>query len=113
MRATILRTAVLLGAALTLAPAARAGGPSLVLGATEDKVRQPTLAAAKAQMDLRRLAGFDGVGITQIWSPGETALSPADAAVLENVTAAATLDGVEVVASVLNATAKTAPLSDA
>jgi hypothetical protein len=113
MRATILRTAALLGAALALAPPARAGGPSLLLGATEDNVRQPTVAAAKAQMDLIGLAGFDGVRVTQVWSPGETALAPDDAAILENVAAAAKLDGVEVVATVLNASAKTAPLTDA
>jgi hypothetical protein len=112
MGGSIVRTAAVLGAALALAPAAHAGGPSLVVGATEDAVRRPTPADAKAQMDLIRLAGFDGVRITQVWSPGETTLSPQDAAVLDNVTAAAKLDGIEVIASVLNADAKTAPLTD-
>ncbi|HKB93488.1 MAG TPA: hypothetical protein VKC62_04545 [Gaiellaceae bacterium] len=112
MRVSIRRMVVVLGVALVLAPAAHAGGPSLVIGATEDDVRQPTLAAAKANMDLIRLAGFDGVRITQTWAPGETALGTDDAATLANVTAAAKLDGIEVIASVLNANAKTAPLTD-
>ena len=106
------RFATVLGAALVLAPAAHAAGPALVVGATEDAVRKPTLAESKAQMDLIQLAGFTGVRVTQVWQPGETALSAQDAAILGNVTAAAKLDGIEVVASVLNANAKTAPLSD-
>jgi hypothetical protein len=113
MGASIRRAAAVLAAAFVLAPAAHAGGPSLLLGATEDAVRQPTLAAAKAQMDLIRLAGFRGVRVTQIWTPGETALSASDATVLDNVVAAAKLDGIEVVLSVMNAGAKTAPLTDA
>jgi len=98
-------------AVLAFAPAARAGGPSLVIGAAEDDVRSPVLADAKAQMDLIRLAGFGAVRITQIWSPGETTLAPADLAILDNVVAAARLDGIEVIATVLNANAKTAPLT--
>jgi hypothetical protein len=112
MRRAIRRIGVVLGAALALAPTAHAGGPALVVGATEDAVRKPTLADAKAQMDLIRLAGFRGVRITQVWTPGQTALSPEDTGILSNVTTAAKLDGIEVIASVLNADAKTTPLSD-
>ena len=75
MRATTLRICATIGAALVLAPAAHAGGPELVLGATEDAVRAPTMAQAKAQMDLLALAGFRGVRITQIWTPGERKVS--------------------------------------
>lgn len=103
----------MLAAALAFAPAARAGGPSLLIGATEDAVRSPVAADAKAQMDLIRLAGFRAVRITQIWSPGQTTLSPDDLAILGNVTTAAKLDGIEVIASVINAGAKTAPLTPA
>jgi hypothetical protein len=107
------RVVAVLAVSLAFAPAARAGGPSLLIGATEDAVRQPTLAAAKAQMDLIQAAGLHGVRITQIWTPGENALSPSDAAILGNVTAAAQLDGIEVLATVTNASSATAPLSDA
>jgi len=112
MRGMISGIGAMLGAVLALAPAAHAGGPSIVLGATEDAVRRPTLAAAKAQMDLIKLAGFRAVRITQVWAPGETTLAPDDQTELDNVTAAARLDGIEVIASVLNANAKTTPLSD-
>lgn len=102
----------MLAAALAFAPAASAGGPSLLIGSTEDDVRSPVLADSKAQMDLIALAGFRGVRVTQVWSPGETALSADDLAVLSTVAEAARLDGIELLASVVNAGAKTAPLSD-
>jgi len=112
MRATILRLCVASAAAFVLAPAAHAGGPALVLGATEDAVRAPTLAGAKAEMDLLVLAGFRGVRITQIWTPGARALSAHDRTVLENVVAAAKLDNVTVLTSITNQGSRTTPLSD-
>src|SRR3954449_1551893 len=111
MRATILRICAMVGAAFVLAPAAHAGGPELVLGATEDAVRAPTLAQAKAQMDMLALAGFRGVRITQIWTPGERKVSADDKEILENVAAAAKLDHVEVLTSVMNQGSKTTPLT--
>src|SRR5581483_10067632 len=58
-------------AALLLASAAHAGGPQMLLGATEDAVRSADPAVAQKQMDLLAGAGFDSVRITQIWAPGE------------------------------------------
>jgi hypothetical protein len=112
MRATLLRFSAVLAAWLTFAAAAHAGGPALVLGATEDAVRSTTLATAKVQMDLLALAGFHAVRITQVWTPGERTLSAQDKTVLSNVAAAAKLSGVTVVTSVLNAGSKTTPLTD-
>ncbi len=43
--------------ALTLAPAARAGGPGMLVGATEDAVRSASPAVAQKQMDLSRRRG--------------------------------------------------------
>ncbi len=106
------RLVAVLGAALVLAPAAHAGGPGMVIGATEDAVRTPTLTQAKAQMDLVALAGFRGVRITQIWKPGETAVSSADATVLGNVATAARLDGIDVLTTVMNFGSATTPLTD-
>ena len=110
MRAT-LRICATIAAAFVLAPAAHAGGPEVVLGATEDAVRAPTMAQAKAQMDMLALAGFRGVRITQIWTPGERKLSADDKTILENVVAAAKLDHVEVLTSVMNQGSKTTPLT--
>ncbi len=111
MRGQIPRIAVL-AAALALAPAAHAGGPKMLIGATEDAIRSPTLVQAKAQLDLARLAGFDSVRVTQIWAPGETEISAADLATLRNVTTAASLDAMTVLTSVLSFGSKTTPLSD-
>jgi hypothetical protein len=113
MWGTLLRFAVVVTAFLGLASAAQAGGPALVIGATEDAVRSTTLVDAKAQMDLLALAGFRGVRITQTWAPGERAVSPDDVTTLENVVAAAKLSDVTVLTSVMNFGSRTTPLTDA
>ena len=105
------RLVAALAAALVLAPAAHAGGPGMVIGATEDAVRSPTLVQAKAQMDLIALAGFRGVRITEIWKPGATAVSPAETTILRNVASAAKLDGITVITTVMNYGSATTPLS--
>src|SRR5512136_3095937 len=97
------RLVAVLGAALVLVPAAHAGGPGMLVGATEDAVRSPTLVGAKAKMTLIALAGFDGVRITQTLKPGASVGSPADKAILLNVTAAARLSGIPVLTSLMNA----------
>jgi hypothetical protein len=111
MSGSVSRVIAVLAAALAFAPVAHAAGPSLLIGVTEDAVRSPDLATTKTQMDLIKLAGFGAVRVTQVWAPGETALSDGDAAVLGNVSIAAKLDGIQVFASVLNATAQTTPLT--
>jgi hypothetical protein len=112
MRVPAARIVVGIAAVLALAPAAHAAGPALLIGATEDAVRSPTLADSRAQMDLLRLAGFRGVRVTQVWAPGQTAMSAEDAAILRNVTTAAKLDGVEVLTSVMAYGSATTPLTD-
>jgi hypothetical protein len=97
---------------LGLAPAAHAGGPSLVLGATEDDVRQPTPAAAKAQMDLLRVAGFRAIRVTQVWRPGESAPTQDELAPLANAVEAAKTDGIDVTLTVTQFGSKTTPLTD-
>jgi hypothetical protein len=108
-----LRLATLATAAFVVAPpTVPSSGPGLVLGATEDAVRSSSPAVAKAQMDLLVRAGFRGVRITQTWAPGQREVSPDDVTVLRNVAAAAQLDGVTVVTTVMNVGSKTTPLSD-
>ncbi|HLX21512.1 MAG TPA: hypothetical protein VKR23_15315, partial [Gaiellaceae bacterium] len=97
---------------LTLAPAAHAGGPTMLLGATEDAVRSSNPAVAQQQMDLLAAAGFRAVRITQTWAPGETSVSSGDATILGNVMTAAKKDGLEVLTTVMNFGSKTTPLSD-
>ena len=97
--------------ALALAPIGHAGGPSTIVGATEDAVRSADPAVAQQQMDLLEAAGFRAVRITDIWAPGATAVTNADAVVLANVVDAARRDGIEVFVSVLNYGSRTTPLS--
>jgi hypothetical protein len=102
---------LLLVVAATPAPAS-AGGPTMLIGAAEDAVRQPTLVGAKAQMDLLTSAGLNAVRLTQVWAPGQTAPTQADVDVLNNVAEAASLDGVQVFLVVMNFGSRTTPLTD-
>ena len=97
--------------ALALPGRAVAGGPTMLIGTAEDAVRQPTLVGAKAQMDLLRLAGFNTVRVTQVWTPGETKPNPEDLQTLTNVVRAARLDGVTVMLTVANLGNRTTPLT--
>jgi len=105
------RTILAVAAALVVAPAAHAGGPGLVLGATEDAVRSSSLVETKAQMDLARLAGFKAVRITTVWKPGADSVSPAETTILRNVATAARLDGLTVLTTVMNFGSATTPLT--
>ena len=100
-------------ALLLVAPVAHAGGPGLVVGAAEDDVRATTLSEAKAKLDLLRLAGLDAVRVTSIWDPASPNIAASELTVLNNLTAAGKLDGIDVYASVYNFGSKTTPLSDA
>ena len=106
------RVLAVLIAALATAPAAFAGGPTMMIGATEDIVKQPDPVAAKAQMDLLKLAGLRAIRMTQEWAPGDTEPSGPGFDELKNAVAAAQLDGVKVVLSVTNHGSRTTPLSD-
>ena len=107
MRAAVLVALV----SLILVPKAFAGGPSLLLGATEDAPKSATMTVAKAQMDLLAAAGFRAVRITQEWAPGVAALPDTGRNVLENVAAAAKLDDVTVICVVMNHGSATTPLT--
>ncbi|MBV8064704.1 MAG: hypothetical protein JOY73_04195 [Actinobacteria bacterium] len=97
---------------LAWAPAvAHAGGPGMLVGATEDAVKSTDPATAKSQMDLLAMAGFDAVRITQDWAPGQTAITSDQATILDNVLTAAKADGVVVFVTVMNYGSATTPLT--
>jgi hypothetical protein len=96
-----------------VAPNAHAGGPGMLLGATEDAVRSSQLDVAQRQMDLLAQAGFGAVRISQTWTPGESQVSAADTRILRNVVTAANRDRITVLATVTNFGSRTTPLSDA
>jgi hypothetical protein len=99
-------------AALVLAPSAHAGGPRMRVGVAEDGVRRTSLVAAKAELDLLRLAGLDSVRVSSTWSPGQSTPAAAELLPLDNVVGGAALDGLKVYISVANFGSKTTPLSD-
>jgi hypothetical protein len=99
-------------AACLLAPAAKAGGPSLQIGVLEDEIRKPTLTGAKAGMTLARLLGLDSVRVTALWTPGLTAPTGVELNVLQNVAAAAGLTGMRVYVAVHHPGSRTTPLTD-
>jgi hypothetical protein len=109
-----MRAAILLAAlALAAVPTAHAGGPGLIIGATEDATKSTTMSVAKAQMDLLVAAGFTADRITEEWAPGQTALPANGKQVLENVAAAAKLDDVTIICVVMNHGSATTPLTPA
>ncbi len=83
----------------------------MLIGATEDVVRQPTLPQAKAEMDLLRVAGFTAVRLSQIWQPGRRSLTETELAPLQNAVDAARLDGMEVLLTVTQFGSRTTPLT--
>jgi hypothetical protein len=97
--------------AVVAAPAF-AGGPTMVIGAAEDVVKQDTVVAAKAKLDLLRLAGFDAVRVTSIWAPGLRAPIAVDQRRLAAVSGAAQLTGMKVYVAIFNAGSATTPLTD-
>jgi hypothetical protein len=104
------RILLLVLVALVIAPAAHAGGPSMLLGATEDAPRSPLATVAKAQMDLLAAAGFTSIRITQEWPQGRDEIG-SDIKVLQNVATAAQLDSITVICVVMNHGSATTPLT--
>ena len=75
---------------------AHAGGPAMIVGAAEDAVQADNVPAAKAKLDLLKLAGFGAVRINEVWSPGLRAPTAVEQQRLAAVTGAAKLDGFKV-----------------
>ena len=98
-------------AALVLAAPARAGGPTLLIGAAEDVVKQSDPVKAKAELDLAKLGGLDAIRITQVWTPGDTEPSAGSLKVDRTVVGAAQLTGIRIFVSLVNFGSRTTPLS--
>lgn len=106
------RILLVLLAALVLAPAARAGGPGMIVGAAEDIGKQPTLVQAKAQVELARLVGFQALRATAQWTRGLTSPPAAELAQLKNLADAADLAGMRLYLSVYPFGSSQTPLDD-
>jgi hypothetical protein len=110
LRLATLLSVLLAGVSLH-ATSARAGGPTMALGAAEDAVRANDLVGAQAQMNLLRLAGMSSVRVTSNWLPGLIAPTEAELLTLRNVEGAAQLSGVRVFVSIYSPGSKTTPLT--
>jgi len=84
----------------------------MVIGAAEDQVKQPTLVAAKAKLELMRMAGFRAVRVTSVWAPGLREPTPDERVALSNLATAAQLTGMRVLVTVTNFGSRTTPLTD-
>src|SRR6266508_3203241 len=104
-------TALVAVAALAFVSPASAAGPSLVVGAAEDSVRQSTLVTARAKLDLMSLMGVRAVRVTSVWEPGLSEPVPAEQDQLAVVAGAAQLAGMRLYVAVHNAGSRTTPLS--
>jgi hypothetical protein len=112
MRGPLAAAAAAAAALVMLVPGAFGGGPSLQIGAAEDEVKAPSLVETKAKLDLLKLAGLNAVRVTSIWDPLNPDPSPSEITVLNWLTEAAQLDGIEVYLSVYNFGSKTTPLTE-
>jgi hypothetical protein len=97
--------------ALALAAPA-AAVPRLLVGATEDAALQIDPLAAKAKMDLARLAGFNAIRLSAVWSKDRRAPGDHELLALENAVAAADLNGIRIILSVWQ-TSRNTPLTPA
>jgi len=96
-----------------LAPVARAGGPTLAVGAADDAAQQPDYAFAKAYLDKVKLTGLDTIRVTAAWSPGQTVVAPDDVLGVGNAVKAAQFTGVRAALALVPADPGATPLTDA
>jgi hypothetical protein len=98
-------------AALAAPALARAGGPTMTIGGVDDAFKAPTIPAAKAKLDLAKLAGLRAVRLTVTWERGRVQPEDVELADLRNVVAAAQLGAVDVYVSIVFGSRNT-PLTD-
>jgi hypothetical protein len=107
------RLALLAALAALVLPASAAAGAGMFVGAAEDAGRSDDLTQAYAKMELARLAGFDTVRMTSIWSPGFARPTDHELAVLRTSALAARLNGIRIILSVYQRNNRTTPLTGA
>ena len=110
MRSTFAFIAILL-AAIAAGPAHAGAGKPIMVGAAEDAAKQSDPVGAYAKMSLARLAGFDAIRLTAIWTPGEDEIGGDELIGLSNAAEAASLNGIRVFVSVYHYGARTTPLT--
>ena len=83
----------------------------MTIGGVDDAFKAPTIPAAKAKLDLAKLAGLRAVRLTVTWERGRVQPEDVELEALRNVVAAAQLDAVDVYLSITFGSRNT-PLTD-
>jgi hypothetical protein len=89
-----------------------ADGHEIFVGALEDVVKQPDVATTEQRVQLATDAGFDALGITTPWTPGQKKPEPGELQLLRNVAAAAQTRGIRVLLSVFQYRNRDTPTTD-
>jgi hypothetical protein len=87
-------------------------GHKIFVGALEDVVKQPDVATTEQRVRLATDAGFDALGITTPWAPGQTEPEPGELQLLRNVAAAAQQRRIRVLLSVFQYQNRDTPTTD-
>jgi hypothetical protein len=83
----------------------------MYMGAAEDEGRNADPQVAMSKMQLAKAAGFDTIRITAIWSPGQSAVPPAQLQALSSIAAAGIFLDIRVVTTVMPFGSSTTPLT--
>jgi hypothetical protein len=87
-------------------------GHKIFVGALEDVVKQPDLATTEQRVQLATDAGFDALGITTPWAPGQTEPEPGELQLLRNVATAAQQRNIRILLSVFQYRNRDTPTTD-
>jgi hypothetical protein len=87
-------------------------GHKIFVGALEDVVKQPDLATTGQRVQLATDAGFDALGITTPWAPGQTEPEPGELQLLRNVATAAQQRNIRILLSVFQYRNRDTPTTD-
>jgi hypothetical protein len=112
MRAALLLALAFFVVACGPLSAAGDGERAMFVGALEDVVKQPDAAETRRRVRHATDAGFDALGLTTPWAPGQTDPDPGQLTLLKNVADAAAAENVRVLLSVFQYRNRDTPLTD-
>src|SRR5918999_462237 len=111
-----MRPALLLVVLLAVAACGPVGsadeGQKVFVGALEDVVKQPDLATTRDRVQEVKEAGFDALGLTTPWAPGQTDPDPDQLTLLRNVADASAAEGIRILLSVFQYRNRDTPVTD-
>jgi hypothetical protein len=111
-----MRPALALAVVLALAACGPVGseenGDTMFVGALEDVVKHPDPAETRNRVQEATEAGFDALGLTTPWVPGETEPDPGQLLLLQNVAQAAAAKNIRILLSVFQYRNRDTPTTD-